>query len=90
MTRMTGPDCAVMCNLINTHTHMHTLQTGSGACGHRTAAFIRPGAFARALYRGGNQIRVVGRSERDGNRVGGDTNEDRAGTGMGTGAETRE
>ena len=24
MTRMTGPDCVVMCNLINTHTHMHT------------------------------------------------------------------
>ena len=24
MTRMTGPDCAVMCTLINTHTHMHT------------------------------------------------------------------
>ena len=21
MTRTTGPDCAVMCNLINTHTH---------------------------------------------------------------------
>ena len=21
MTRMTRPDCAVMCNLINTHTH---------------------------------------------------------------------
>ena len=21
MTRMAGPDCAVMCNLINTHTH---------------------------------------------------------------------
>ena len=21
MARMTGPDCAVMCNLINTHTH---------------------------------------------------------------------
>ena len=21
MTRMIGPDCAVMCNLINTHTH---------------------------------------------------------------------
>ena len=21
MTMMTGPDCAVMCNLINTHTH---------------------------------------------------------------------
>ena len=24
MTRMRGPDCAVMCNLINTHTHTHT------------------------------------------------------------------
>ena len=24
MTRMTGPDCAVMCNLINIHTHTHT------------------------------------------------------------------
>ena len=24
MTRMIGPDCAVMCNLINTHTHTHT------------------------------------------------------------------
>ena len=24
MTRMTGPDCAVTCNLINTHTHKHT------------------------------------------------------------------
>ena len=22
MTRMTGPDCAVMCNLINIHTHL--------------------------------------------------------------------
>ena len=24
MTRMTGPDCAVVCNLINTHTHTVT------------------------------------------------------------------
>ena len=24
MTRMAGPDCAVMCNLINAHTHTHT------------------------------------------------------------------
>ena len=24
MTRMTGPDCAVMCNFLNTHTHTHT------------------------------------------------------------------
>ena len=36
MTRMTGPDCAVMCNLINTHTHTpkkrsHTHRVGSVA-----------------------------------------------------------
>ena len=24
MTRMTGPDCAVMCDLINTHTRTHS------------------------------------------------------------------
>ena len=24
MIRMTGPDCVVMCNLINIHTHTHT------------------------------------------------------------------
>ena len=29
MTRMTGPDCVVMCNLINTHTHTHTHRGGS-------------------------------------------------------------
>ena len=29
MTRMTGADCAVMCNLINTYTHTHhAIQTG--------------------------------------------------------------
>ena len=27
MTRMTRPDCAVMCNLINTHTHTHSSST---------------------------------------------------------------
>ena len=26
MTRMTGPDCVVMCNLINTHTHTFLLE----------------------------------------------------------------
>ena len=46
MTRMTGPDCAVMCNLINTHTHTHTsrlirgfrnklLRKASAACVNR-------------------------------------------------------
>ena len=27
MTKMTRPDCAVMCNLINTHTHTHNTHT---------------------------------------------------------------
>ena len=39
MTRMTGPDCAVMCNLINTHTHTHThdhrMGTGTTITGTR-------------------------------------------------------
>ena len=33
MTRMTGPDCAVMCNLINTHTHIHTHKHWEDQCG---------------------------------------------------------
>ena len=39
MTRMTRPDCAVMCNLINTHTHTRarvlcdTLEVGSVCVG---------------------------------------------------------
>ena len=40
MTRMTGPDCAVMCSLINahTHTHTHTLPAWEDQCeGHRMA-----------------------------------------------------
>ena len=39
MTGMTGPDCAVMCNLINTHTHTHTTASRpisySSCCRHR-------------------------------------------------------
>ena len=27
MTRMTGPDCVVMCNLINTYIHTYILNT---------------------------------------------------------------
>ena len=35
MTRMTGPDCVVMCNLINTyiHTYIHNKEAGGGAEG---------------------------------------------------------
>ena len=44
MTRMTGPDCAVMCNLINTqNTHRHTVQRSQTAFigeVHKTASDI--------------------------------------------------
>ena len=32
MTRMTGPDCAVMCNLINTHARTHTYTHTEDKC----------------------------------------------------------
>ena len=32
MTRMTGPDCAVMCNLINTHTHVSLIPPWEDQC----------------------------------------------------------
>ena len=39
MTRMTGPDCVVMCNLINTHTHTHTQDQCEW---HRMTRMIEP------------------------------------------------
>ena len=49
MTRMTGPDCVVMCNLINRHTHTHSSSIKGAACigchalvlGHVVAASAR-------------------------------------------------
>ena len=35
MTRMTGPDCAVMCNLINTRTHGERKGRGGGGDGQQ-------------------------------------------------------
>ena len=40
MTRMARPDCAVMCNLINTHTHTHTHIAGGGAQGAQGSSKI--------------------------------------------------
>ena len=40
MTRMTGPDCVVMCNLINTHTHTHTWEDQREW--HRMTRMTRP------------------------------------------------
>ena len=38
---MTRPDCAVMCNLINTHTHTHT-HTHDQCEWHRMTTMTRP------------------------------------------------
>ena len=40
MTRMTGPGCAVMCNLKNTHSHTHNKEAGGGAQGAQGSSKI--------------------------------------------------
>ena len=44
MTSMTGPDCVVRCNLINTHTHTHIFthnkEAGGGAQGSQGSSKI--------------------------------------------------
>ena len=47
MTRMTGPDCAVVCNLINTQTH--TTNVAILRCGHERIFQCLPGSSLR-LY----------------------------------------
>ena len=47
MTRMTGPDCAVMCNLINTYTHIHNTLF----CFASLLLFL--GVFLPVIYRRG-------------------------------------
>ena len=44
MTRMTGPDCVVMCNLINIHTYIHTyIPPWEDQCEwHRMTRMTRP------------------------------------------------
>ena len=62
MTRMTGPDCVVMCNLINkyihTHTYEHRIGTGTGTgTGARTVAEMGTGTTITGTRMG------VGRAE---------------------------
>ena len=47
MTRMTGPDCVVMCNLINTHTHMSIC----GEVGSDVHGLIKELAIRRVEHR---------------------------------------
>ena len=67
MTRMTRPDCAVMCNLINTHTHTHRAGMGTEVETHR-----------RTPDGNGDGPKV---SSEDGNGDGGNGNEGRVGDG---------
>ena len=48
MTRMTGPDYAVMCNLRNIHTYIHTTQVPARASGNRSLSGPLP--YASNLY----------------------------------------
>ena len=60
MTRMTGPDCAVMCNLINIHTYIHTYCLDIGAC-----LKVNTRALGRgALYKKDDSIPLLLKSER--------------------------
>ena len=43
MTRMTGPDCVVMCNLINSHTHTSLIPPWEDQCEwHRMTRMTGP------------------------------------------------
>ena len=55
MTRMTRPDCAVMCNLINTHTHTHTPVDE-----HRMGTGTGTGTEARTVAEMGTGTTVTG------------------------------
>ena len=71
MTRMTRPDCAVMCNLINTHTHM-TRMTGPDCVvmcnliNTHTHTHTRTGAEARVVAEMGTGTRITGTETRIG------------------------
>ena len=96
MTRMTRPDCAVMCNLINTHTHTHThtevglesragteTVTGSGGGGGDVNDHWN-GGEAGAGTGTGVEVNEGAAQDRNGDGSRGGT-----GTGTGTGVETR-
>ena len=94
MTRMTRPDCAAMCNLINTHTHTHTHNKVTYDRGWHLRTPHSPIRKARRLHTriipSGNWVRGW---DGNGGRIGdgnggegrnGDTNGDGDGDGAGT------
>ena len=88
MTRMTGPDCVVICKLINTHTHIHRQLRSLGPVSvqmHRTE-----GVTGSEGREGANEVGGgvgVGGGNGDGDGVGGG-NGDVNGHGDGAGAGT--
>ena len=91
MTRMSGPDCAVMCNQvhIHTHTHTHTHKPGS-VYAHRTEG-VAGSERREGAHSVGGKIRIEG-GNGDGNGVGGENgnvNGDGDRTGAGTKMEWR-
>ena len=93
MTRMTGPDCAIMCNLVDIHTkNTHTHKLGP-VHAHRTEG-VTGSKGREGTYGVGGRVRVGGVNG-DGNGVGGengdgDGDEERGGAGTRTGAEASE
>ena len=58
MTRMTGPDCAVMCNLLNTHTqhtHTHTHRKPRGAVAEDAGKYIYLSMYVRIYLQRGSR-----------------------------------
>ena len=70
MTRMTRPDCAVMCNLINTHTHnthtthkhTHIVSTRSNTGNWETMA-VKAEVWVEAVTKGGRRFMAAWREE---------------------------
>ena len=58
MTRMAGPDCAVMCNLINTHTHTHTQEVVESARGVQEGCNLGPLCYSPGLLKILNEFRA--------------------------------
>ena len=92
MTRMTGPDCAVMCNVINTGTHTHT-HTHTNNRQLRSQGLVSVQAHRTRGVTGSEGqegANGVGGGDGDGNGVGGgkgdedngNGNEDRIGEGV--------
>ena len=62
MTRMTGPDCVVMCNLINTHTHTHTHTHKLVLCLPRSSFVREQNVIANYRY-SSYQVQYISRTD---------------------------